>query len=393
MDCSPIQVQMLGRFVIRQGDCQVHVSTRSRKLCMLLAVLLRERGRPISYSEWLGLLQLDEGQRANPLNALKGLLHRARLCLSELEQRTGQSLILHRDGCLQWTPKVPTVLDAEEFFRLSQTQQEASALEALALYQGDFLPALSGFPWAAQQADTLHQRYLQTVRQVLPLLEQQARWQETAQISGAALALEPCQEDLCSRQLEALLHLDRRQEAVQVYEAFQERLLAQLGVMPSDRLRALCQKARQGADPRLLSPDTLLERLAEPPQSGALVCDFDFFRVLCHATARRAGRDDGPVHVALISLSGAKDAPLPRYSLDRAMGNLQRIIVASLRRGDAVTRCGASQFVILLPQAGRKNSQMVCKRIMAAFTRQFPHSPVALSVSVQPLSPPGSSSF
>lgn len=385
---------MLGRFVIRRGSQEVSVSGRSQKLCLLLAALIWERDRPLSYHELTQLLWAETGHGPNPVNALKAILHRARLCLDGLGEGSGRSLLLHRDGGLQWSPQVPLTLDAEQFSLLTheagqplgEDQALALQMEALSLYQGRLLPMLDGCPWTAGRAEPLHQTYLQTVFRTLPALERQSRWQDAAQTAGAALALEPCRDDLCLWQMRALLQLERRTEAVQVYESFQERLLSQRGVIPSDELRALCRKARQDSDPSLLTPDTLQERLAEPPFSGALLCDFDFFRVLCHAAARRAGREAAPVHSALISLSGAGDAPLPRFSLDRAMDHLQEIITGQLRQGDAVTRYGASQFIILLPQAGLEDSRKVCRRITRAFTRQFPHSPAVLSVSVQPLS-------
>ncbi len=91
--------------------------------------------------------------------------------------------------------------------------------------------------------------------------------------------------------------------------------------------------------------------------------------------------------MALISVQPVKDAPLPRHSLDRVMDHLQDVIRRHLRQGDAATRCSASQFALLLPQATYANGQMICSRITRAFVRQFPHSPAALRVSLQPLRP------
>lgn len=387
---TSLDVQMLGGFTIRRDKTVLTVSGRSRKLCLLLARLIWARGQPVPYGELTRLLWEGEDPGSNTLNALKAILHRARSFLDGLESGAGRVLILNREGVCQWNADVPLTLDAEEFPRLCREAEEgqpeerklALSLKALALYCGDFLPMLAGCAWAADRADTLHQMYLRTALEVFPLLEARARWRESARLSGAALALEPCREDLCRWHMDALLRLDRRREASQVYEELQERLLAQLGVIPSDALQALYREARRDQDPRAVSPVTLLERLREPPRPGALLCDFDFFRVVCHAMARRASRTGEPLHVALISVTGPED--LPRYSLDRVMDNLQGILLAQLRRGDAAARCGASQFTLLLPQASRDNSRLVCRRITRAFTRQFPHSPASLSVSVQP---------
>jgi len=41
----------------------------------------------------------------------------------------------------------------------------------------------------------------------------------------------------------------------------------------------------------------------------------------------------------------------------------------------------------MLPQANYENSCMVCRRIISAFGRQFPHSPACIDYAVQPLEP------
>ena len=69
------------------------------------------------------------------------------------------------------------------------------------------------------------------------------------------------------------------------------------------------------------------------------------------------------------------------------MENLQEQIRNNLRRGDAASRCSASQYILMLPHANYENSCMVCERIIRAFTRQYPHSPAELHYSVQPLEP------
>ena len=152
MDIPPVQVQMLGRFVIRRGSQEVSVSGRSQKLCLLLAALIWERDRPLSYHELTQLLWAETGHGPNPVNALKAILHRARLCLDGLGEGSGRSLLLHRDGGLQWSPQVPLTLDAEQFSLLTheagqplgEDQALALQMEALSLYQGRLLPMLDG---------------------------------------------------------------------------------------------------------------------------------------------------------------------------------------------------------------------------------------------------------
>ena len=394
MALTPLNIQMLGGFSLSREDARISVGGRPQKLCLLLSFLILERPRPVPWEELAGLIWRDKSVDSSSLNALKAILHRARSWLDQLGEGTGRTLILTRQGCCQWNPEQPVTLDAEEFSRLIRAGEQAPAEErlelwvrALELYRGDFLPALGSCPWATSVSADLHEKYLRASLQVLPLLDGQGRTQEAAELAGSVFALEPLREDLCQWRLETLLRLERHKEAAQTYEGFQERLLASQGIMPSDRLRELYRKAQNRRDPRAISPVALLERLQEPPHPGALLCDYDFFRIVCHSMARMAARSGEPLHVALISVQPVKDAPLPRHSLDRVMDHLQDVIRRHLRQGDAATRCSASQFALLLPQATYANGQMICSRITQAFVRQFPHSPAVLRVSLQPLRP------
>lgn len=394
MALIPLNVQMLGGFSVFRGNAGLSIGGRPQKLCLLLSYLILERPRPVPYEELAGLIWRDRPVDTASLNALKAILHRARSWLDQLGEGTGRTLILSRQGCCQWNPEQPVTLDAEEFTRLIRAGEEAPDGErpdlwsqALELYQGDFLPSLGGCPWAASISRELHGSYLRTALQLLPLLDGRGRTREAAELAGSVFALEPLREDLCRWRMETLLRLEQRKDAARTYEDYQERLLAAQGLMPSDALRELYRKAQGRQDPRTLSPVALLERLQEPPHPGALMCDYDFFRIVCHSMARMAARSGEPLHVALISVQPAKDVPLPRHSLDRVMGHLQDIIRRHLRRGDTATRCSASQFALLLPQTTYENGRMVCSRITRAFVRQFPHSPAVLHVSLQPLRP------
>ena len=132
----------------------------------------------------------------------------------------------------------------------------------------------------------------------------------------------------------------------------------------------------------------LREQLEETSvTSGALLCDYDFFRIIYQAEARAVARNGDAVHIALLSAVGDESKPLSRRSLDCCMDNLQDVIVENLRKGDVVSRCSVSQYILMLPQANYENSCMVCDRIIRAFARQYPHSPATLSYTVQPLVP------
>ena len=118
-----------------------------------------------------------------------------------------------------------------------------------------------------------------------------------------------------------------------------------------------------------------------------MLCQYDFFKMLYQLQARSIVRSGEVIHIALFSVHGQDHKALPRRSLDRVMDNLQDLLANNLRQGDVITRCTVSQFIIMLPQANYEDSCAVCRRLLKAFKKQYPHSPAEISFSVQPLEP------
>ena len=164
--------------------------------------------------------------------------------------------------------------------------------------------------------------------------------------------------------------------------------MTELGVLPSVEIRDLYQTALRSTAPQAISAGSLLLQLQEAPSGGALICEYDFFRTIYQVNIRMSERTGDAVHLVLVSVGSTGGALSPR-SLERVMDHLQEILRLCLRRGDIATRCSASQFAVLLPQANYENSRMVCQRISKAFSRQYPHSPAVLHTDIQPLEPGG----
>lgn len=396
MTKTVLKVRMLGEFKLSYGEAQVNDSSnRSRKIWLLLAYMIYNRNRSIPPEDLIGFLWGEAETSANPGNALKTMFHRLRNLLDELEPNGGRNLILHRSGTYAWNNDIPLELDIDSFDRLcrkgASLEGEARLQcwrEATTLYGGDFLDKMSSESWVVPIAAYYRALYNQTVLELLPMLEERGAWAEASALCREALAQDPYQEDLYRFLMRALIHQGEQQEAVRIYEDMSELLLTNFGVMPAAETRALYREANQTVNGRTLSPDLILEQLREDsPARGALVCDYDMFIAIYHSVARAVARSGDAVHLSLFSAEGEEDKPLSKRSLDKVMENLQTLIRTSLRRGDILSRCSVSQFILLLPQANYENSHMICNRITRAFNRQYPHSPALLRFSVHPLEP------
>ena len=393
---EPIYVSMLGGFSIAWGDNRVDDSNnRMRKVWLLLAYLIYTRRTKNTQEQFLSLTQGSNSEADDPAGRLKALFYRARAMLEPLGPRAGHQLILSTKGNYTWNTDIPLQLDVEEFDRLytAASLQTGDSrldllLQALELYGGDFLPKLSMENWAMPISAYYHQRYLEAAIESLNMLCTQNRWQQAQEICARALKIEPYSEELHQYQMRCQIALGDRAGAVTTYEAMSELLFETFGVMPSDESRKLYREASRETNDHAVSADVLREHLQEPGGAkGAVFCEYDFFQLLYQVQARSIIRSGDVIHIALLSLHGADDTALSRRSLDRAMENLQTLVVSSLRQGDVVTRYSASQLIVMLPQANYENSRLVCQRIVKAFARQYPHSPAQIRFSVHPLEP------
>ena len=395
MNGPTLQVQMLGQFTLRYGDRTISDSDdRSRRVWSLLAYMLYNHGRSFAQEELIHLYWSNSEKSADPGNALKSIFHRIRTALDKLQPGLGRLLIRRKAGRYFWNNAMPLSIDIEDFeahFHAAEAAGNddvrlAEYQAALALYAGDPLPRMTDEIWTIPIVAYYHSLYTRAAAGAIELLEKQERTAEAVALCRRAIHIEPYQEDLYEHLMRGLLRTGDMKGAMSVYEEMSELLFAHFGVMPSETLRTLYRQATRTVNDRTLTMDEVCSQLAEPaPHGGAMVCEYDFFKILYRAEARSIARNGHSANICLLSVSGKDGEMLARRSLDPAMNNLQVLVQNNLRRGDVIARCSISQYIILLPQANYENSRMVADRLVSAFYRRYPHSPARLRYTVQPL--------
>lgn len=395
MNGPTLQVQMLGQFTLRYGDRTISDSDdRSRRVWSLLAYMLYNHGRSFAQEELIHLYWSNGEKSADPGNALKSIFHRIRTALDKLQPGLGRLLIRRKAGRYFWNNVIPLSLDIKDFeahFHAAEAAGDddvrlAEYQAALALYAGDPLPRITDEIWTIPIVAYYHSLYTRAAAGAIELLEKQERTAEAVALCRRAIHIEPYQEDLYEHLMRGLLRTGDMKGAMSVYEEMSELLFAHFGVMPSETLRTLYRQATRTVNDRTLTMDEVCSQLAEPaPHGGAMVCEYDFFKILYRAEARSIARNGHSANICLLSVSGKDGEMLARRSLDPAMNNLQVLVQNNLRRGDVIARCSISQYIILLPQANYENSRMVADRLVSAFYRRYPHSPARLRYTVQPL--------
>lgn len=397
---STLNIQMLGSFSIQYGEKRIDdQSNRMKKVWLLLAYIIFSRGSYATQTHYLDLLQgAGNEESVNPNGRVKAMFYRVRSMLNEIDEKAGHDWIIRQNGTYAWNTEIPVQLDVEEFERLCKEAHElpdeedrlARYRQALDLYRGDFLPKLSMEPWVMPISAYYHQMYVSAVEQTLVLMERRQMWEDLVSLSKKAIKIEPYSEGLYQHLMRGYIALKDRTSALSAYDELSELLFSNFAVMPSDESRALYREASREEGSFTVPVGTVRDQLKEPAAAkGAVYCEYDFFKLLYQVQARAILRSGDVIHIALFSVRGYRGKELARRSLDLAMNNLQELVVNNLRQGDVVTRCSVSQLIVMLPQANYENSCAVCQRLIKAFNRQYPHSPVDIHYSVQPLDPLG----
>ena len=382
MERITLKVRMFGSLTLAIGDAQIGCeSGRAGQVWVLLSYLLHHRRRIVPADELISLLHMDE----NGSGALKTAVHRVRSALNRLGEDMGHTLLQYRDGGYGWNPDVVMEVDAERFEEiLASTASTEQLLDALSLYTGTFCAMQASEAWVIPVAAYYQNLYLRAVQGAVSRLETESRYEACVTLCRSALKTDSSQEVLYQLMMRSLLALNRRTEVIAVYEDMSRLLLSEFGVMPDQESRALYREALRTVNGHTVTPEALREQLQETgPVSGALLCDFDFFRNVYQAQARVLARSGEAVHVALLSVSGRLDKELTRRSLETAMDNLEAHICKSLRKGDMVTRCSASQIAVMLPHAGYDDSLKVCLRLTDSYMKKYPHTPIRIDYAVQ----------
>ena len=395
-DETPLKVTLFGRFslsipggpaVFGGQNSHSGQNGRSKKVWLLMAYLICARGRLVPREELSRLLWPGEKRPGNPANAVKTIFYRARAFLDQLYEGAGERFLHSGGGGYAWSSQPPVDVDLDRFLRLcGQTDSLDSLLMGAELFKDGFLPKLqTESPWAKDKAKEFLNIYIKAVNSALPLLEEAGRLQELVALCEKAATLAPLEAQLYTRRMSALMALERPSHAARVYEDMRQVFLALRGVMPPEDAGELYRRVRSRHNGSELPLGDILCQLSEEPAHGAYFCEYDVFCALYRLQSRDCARSGHSLCLCVIAAASKQDGiPLSRRSLDLVMDNLRSLIPPLLRGGDALARCSASQYLILLPRAGYEGGRLACDRICRAFARQYPHSPAVLKTVIFP---------
>lgn len=388
-----LRINMLGQCSLSvRGNTLDNSTIHSKKIWLLLEYLIINRNRDISQDELIEVIYPNENS-ANPLNALKTLIHRARSILDTLEYVSGKNMIVQRRGGYAWNPELNIEVDIDKFESKCQAAADTSLpdserltllTDAINLYSGDFLLKNAGESWVIPLSTYYRSMFISAIDSALEILVAQNEYSEIVTICQKGISIDPYNESLYYNLMKALAGMNQPMAALAQYDSMLNLFYSEFGVTPSGEIKALYKELVKSSHSVELDLSIIKEHLREYDDSqGAFYCEYEFFKDVYRLEVRSMGRTGKPVHIGLITVNGPDNVQLPLKSLNTAMDKLKVCTQSSLRRGDTFSRYSVSQYILMLPTTTYSNAELVTRRIVKRYYRENPRSKAVVSYSIQ----------
>ncbi len=392
---SKIKIKMFNSFeIIVNGNVVLSQLKQAKKTCLFLEYLIIKKDHAVSHEELLDMLW-SEKESSNPATALRTLLHRYRNLVEQSGIPELEDSIVTSRGSYQWNPNLDCEIDVFEFERLCMEARQQTLparerieryLQLMALYTG---PLLSNTPdeiWVVPKSVFYHDLFLESMFTLIDLLKREEEHDMIVQVCRKAMDVDMFDERLHLELMMALVKTGKKREALSQYYFATDLHYKQLGVQPSEEIRAVYKLIVQADQEMEADIEKVQIMLSEDEDRyGAFVCEYEIFKEIYQLQRRMVERYNSTMFLALLTVSNTYEQSFEPLVLDTIMKHLLQVSRKSLRRGDTVSRYSAMQYVVLLPAVTYETGKMVMERVKTAFYADQVKSSVMLTYKLRPL--------
>ena len=373
-----LTVKMFGKAEIVYGDKDIlsgrHTATKAIRL---LLILLYNRKEGITRNRLLEELYGREDM-ADASNNLRVTVHRLKKMLEEAGF-PAYDYITSKGGVYRWNSPMETIVDASEFERLLQEADEKTddsekarfISEAIELYQGEFLPQMSGDEWVLMENIRYKNLYETALKWLCKYRKSCGEYEEVLRIVEPACRIYPLDE-WQSVKIDCYIEMNQYEEALNEYEKTAKFLFEELGVSPSERMMKQFETMSESISSRPKMIGEIKCSLQEDgKENGAFYCTAPSFRDAYRMMRRNMERNGQSVYLMLCTITDGKGHYMPESKKLETMSDvLCESIKTSLRRCDLFTKYNSAQYLIMLTGINEENCDIVEKRIVNEFSKE-----------------------
>jgi len=250
----PLKIRALGELDVLAGSLRLtHGGWRSARALRLFLLLLVHRFRWVPRDVVLETLWPDAEPEKAINNLRQSILVLRRTLEPDLPRNVESRYVRFRNEACRLEAGEGHEYDVErledvlrEGERSWHAGQRARAkeryLEAMSLYQGDFLAESPYEEFVAAEREHLRDRMLPAIERLLELRAAAREWEELVLLSRRALTMDAYRESHYRHLVLAHLNLGHRREALSSYHEYEAMMIKELGLPPSERMRSLADR-------------------------------------------------------------------------------------------------------------------------------------------------------
>jgi DNA-binding SARP family transcriptional activator len=289
--------------------------------------------------------------------------------------------IRFENGYYFWNPSLAYELDTETFEKSLTTancdhpDELMCCLQAIDLYRGDYLPDLYEQHWVFGIRNHYRRLFLNALHDAVEQLYEQKNFSKILSLCQQAIQIDNYEERFHIEYMKALAGMGRLREALAHYDQITSFYYKELGLKPSDELKAFYKTMTQteASDPNSDFIQSLTSRVV---YEDAYYCEPETFRAICELEKRRHERDQKHFMIGVLKL-----VPIPTNSMSREQFRVRHLklhLLSHLRKGDSFTLWNQYQFLILLENGTEEGIKTMLNRMVSTYEQ-----PQHLSIEVQ----------
>ena len=374
-----LYINTLGEFDIKaDGQSMLKESSRTYRIYKLFEYFLTFRNKKLLPDTIIDNL-LSESDSDDPKNMLRTQIFRLRkiikLLLPEGVDSDEYINITFTNGyyCLEIGEN--TTIDIDEFEKLihkgdaERNTNVNSAIEyyeeAIKVYKGLYLSDNAYEVWLVPTRNYYQRLYLKTLYKLFELLKEKDESERIIALCEKALLNEPYEEDIHINLMEAMLKLGQSKAAMNHYEYAGNLLVKEMDAKPSTRFTDLFIKIQNNSHRNSdIDISSIKMQLQEDAISGAMHCNFEYFKFLFNLQKRKSTRNNEYDYLCIINFNHRGYKNYDTKETNKISREWAVLLETTLRKGDVFTFWNDSQILIMLHDVKGDGISVIENRII-----------------------------
>ncbi|PKM55789.1 MAG: hypothetical protein CVV00_02515 [Firmicutes bacterium HGW-Firmicutes-5] len=365
-------VYTLGHFdVVKDGHSLITSTSTSKKIWELYKFMLTHRDHSFTPEALMDQLWIYE-EYTDPRSTLRRQMHRLRQTLQEDGKNDDETTVLYTNGYYKWNDQIKVILDADlleahlkEGDALKSTNPEVSLekySQAIDLYHGDYLLECAEQHWVFPIRNHYRRLFVKAIYSAIELLKTQSNFDTIIRLCQKAIKIDIYEESFHLNLMDALLAIGEQRQAFNHYRYITEFYDQEMGIKPSDEMKAIYKKLLQTQQSLYTEEDLMKVLESEVSIENAFYCEPEVFKSIYELERRRSERSGKDFSIGVLTFNFSSKDTLAQRNLRIRL--LKELLMSQLRKGDTFTQWNDQQMAILLPDVDEVLTENVLKRVL-----------------------------